>query len=136
MKTLRMASNMPLAIVRDFVIPYVLEKCVTSAGVKGMITRWGGLVSSLTGSEESEMAAGLLCAQRYVAEKKGGDLKFFSLVLRGFYEEDVVTEEAVLSWYKSKAARMVPGEGKKLWDGAKPFIEALMEEDSDEDESD
>lgn len=101
-----------------------------------MIARWGGLISSLTGSEEEEMSAGLLCAQKYVAEN-GGDLRFFSRVLKAFYEQDVVTEEAVFAWYKSAASRNVGGEaGKKLWAGAKPFVEALLEEDSDEDESD
>lgn len=141
-----MASNVPLGQVRDVVIPFILKRCqaVTSVReVEELIGRWGGLISSLTGGERDERAQVdiLLTTQRYLAEvggSAGGEMKLWLRCLKGFYEEDIVSEEAVFGWYKSKEARSIGGAGGKLlWDAAKPFIEALNEESSEEeDESD
>lgn len=138
-----MASNVPLGQVRDVVISYLIGKCRegTTTGVAGLIERWGGLISSLTGDQVDAMRDCILRSQVVVAEEKGGnpvDVGFFLRLLKGFYEQDVVSEEAVLEWYKSAESRNVAGEaGKKLWTGAKPFVEWLMQEDeSDEEEED
>lgn len=89
----------------------------------------------MTGPQEAAQEECILSAQKVVAES-GEDNRFWLRVLKGFYDMDVITEDAVFAWYKSPASRSVGGEGgKKLWAGAKPFVEALMEE-SDEEESD
>lgn len=130
-----MASNVPLGQVRDVVIAYILGRCEGAAGVASVIFRWGGLVGSLTGPQEVAQEECILSAQKVVAES-GEDNRFWLRVLKGLYDMDVITEDAVFAWYKSSASRKVGGEaGKKLWVGAKPFVEALME-DSDEEESD
>jgi translation initiation factor eIF-2B subunit epsilon len=136
LKTLRMASNVPLGQVRDVVISFILARCETTASVPAIIKRWGGLVGSLTGNQEEAMADSILTVQRVVAES-GKETNFFLRVLKGFYEQDVVSEEAVFGWYKSAAARMTGGEaGRELWSGSKPFVQFLMESSSDEEESD
>lgn len=141
LKTLRMASNVPLSQVRDVVVPYVLARCSNAADVPAMIARWGGLIATLTGEHEESMKDCLLAAQTFVSARVGdekGSIQFFRQVLRSFYEEDVVSEDAVFAWYKGASSRSVGGEmGKKLWIAAKPFVEALAEDsDDDEDESD
>ena len=82
------------------------------------------------------MADSILTVQRVVAES-GKETNFFLRVLKGFYEQDVVSEEAVFGWYKSAAARTTGGDvGRELWSGSKPFVQFLMESSSDEEESD
>ncbi|KAL8287047.1 hypothetical protein RQP46_004053 [Phenoliferia psychrophenolica] len=140
LKTLRMASNVPLAQVRDVVVPFVLARAADPAAVPALVIRWGGLIESLTGGQEDAMRDTLLAAQEFAAARVGDDsqrLRWFQRVLKAFYEEDIVTDDAVFAWYKMPKARTAGGEaGKKLWDGAKPFIEALAEDSDDEDESD
>lgn len=142
LKTLRMASNVPLAQVRDVVVPFVLARAHDAAAVPALVARWGGLIESLTGGQEDAMRDTLLAAQAFAAARAGDErtqLVWFQRVLKAFYEEDIVTDDAVFQWYKMPAARTVGGEaGKRLWVGAKPFIEALADasDDEDEDESD
>jgi translation initiation factor eIF-2B subunit epsilon len=137
LKTLRMASNVPLGEVRAVVIPYVLERCDGANNAGPFLERWGGLIANLTGEAEEAMVDCLLIAQRFVAEEGGGDVRFWLRILKAFYEEDVATDEAVFAWYKDARARTTGGEeGKKLWGASRPFLEALQEdEDSDEEES-
>jgi translation initiation factor eIF-2B subunit epsilon len=80
----------------------------------------------------------LVLAQKFIAEEAQGDMRFWLRVLKGFYETDVVTDDAVFGWYKSVKARNTAGEvGKALWQGSRPFLEALQEDDdSDEEEED
>ncbi|GAA6000458.1 hypothetical protein JCM10207_008020 [Rhodosporidiobolus poonsookiae] len=138
LKTLRMASNVALGEVRRVVVPYVLERCDGAANAAAVLDRWGGLVANLTGEQEDAMVDALLVAQEYVATKGGADVRFWLRVLKGFYEADVVSDEAVFAWYKSVAARSTAGEeGKKLWASSRPFLEAIQEDDDDdEDEED
>lgn len=130
LKTLRMASNVPLDKVREVVIPFILKRCVDANGVAAIIERWGGLITSLTAGQEEAMIDSLHSVQKFVVAQQGGDKRFFLRVLKGFYEEDVVSEEAVFKWYKSKRARDGVEE-LALWNSAKPFVEALAEEDSE-----
>lgn len=136
LKTLRMASNVPLGEVRAVVIPYVLRRCNGAAGASDLLARWGGLVANLTGDQEDAMVDCLLVAQDYVATEAGGDARLWLRVLKGFYETDVVSDEAVFAWYKDPRARSTAGdEGKKLWGASRPFLEAIQEDDdSDEEE--
>jgi len=133
LKTLRMASNVDLSEVRKIVIPYLLRRAErNSALVPQLVERWGGLVSSLTGEGEGAMVHCLLEVQRFVATQLDGDMRFFLLTLKGFYEEDVVTDDAVFAWYKDPQAREVGDEaGRKLWAGARGFVEMIAESDDD-----
>ncbi|KAM0754479.1 hypothetical protein T439DRAFT_309262 [Meredithblackwellia eburnea MCA 4105] len=144
LKTLRMASNVPLGDVRDVVVPFLLERAWAGkeGGVPGIVKRWGGLIEAVTGESEESMQGALLSAQKFAvdhSEKLTATEKettiFFQRTLKAFYEEDVISENAVFAWFKSPASRATGGElGRKLWNAAKPFIEALAEDDDDEDE--
>lgn len=140
LKTLRMASNVPLNEVRAVVVPYVLRRAGGATGAAGILERWGALIASLTGDSDDAMVDCLLRAQEYVAAGDAdsgvalGDVRLWLRVLKGFYEHDVVSDEAVFAWYKSPDARKVGGdEGRKLWAASRPFLEAITEDDSDED---
>ncbi|BGP38404.1 translation initiation factor eIF-2B epsilon subunit, GEF [Rhodotorula kratochvilovae] len=135
LKTLRMASNVALGEVRAVVIPYVLRRCDGAAGAGATLARWGGLLANLTGEQEDAMVDCLLVAQEFVATEGGGDARFWLRVLKGFYETDVVSDEAVFAWYSSARARSTAGdEGKKLWTASRPFLEAIQEDDDDSEE--
>ncbi|SCV74138.1 BQ2448_6570 [Microbotryum intermedium] len=140
LKTLRMASNVPLMRVREVVIPFVLKRCLVDPNkTLAVLERWGGLIANLTAEQEEGMKDSLLIAQEWVAEKVEDEkegMRMWLRVLKAFYETDVVDDESVFAWYKSTEARSVGGEvGRKLWAGAKPFLEAIaQEEDSDEED--
>ncbi|GAA5924014.1 hypothetical protein JCM10213_004472 [Rhodosporidiobolus nylandii] len=135
LKTLRMASNVPLGEVRAVVIPYILKRCDGATNAAQVLDRWGGLIANLTGEQEEAMVDCLLIAQRFVADEGGADVRFWLRVLKGFYETDVVSDDAVFGWYKSAKARSTGGEeGKKLWAASRPFLEAIQEDDDDEED--
>ncbi|GAA5877759.1 hypothetical protein JCM16303_000227 [Sporobolomyces ruberrimus] len=138
LKTLRMASNVDLGQVRAIAVPYLLKRCDGATNATETIDRWGGLIANLTGDAEEAMMDCLVLAQKFIAEEAQGDMRFWLRVLKGFYETDVVTDDAVFGWYKSVKARNTAGEvGKALWQGSRPFLEALQEDDdSDEEEED
>lgn len=138
LKTLRMASNVPLGQVRELVIPYILARCDGANNASAVMERWGGLVGNLTGDQDEAMQDCLVIAQKWISEQPGpANVRFFLRVLKGMYEEAGVTDEAVFAWYKSVAARTTGGEiGKALWAGSKPFLEALAEDSDDEDDED
>jgi translation initiation factor eIF-2B subunit epsilon len=134
LKTLRMASNVPLGEVRAVVVPYVLERCDGANNAAATLERWGGLIANLTGESEEAMVDCLLLAQEHVAIAGEADVRFWLRVLKGFYETDVVSDEGVFAWYKSAKARATAGdEGKKLWAASRPFLEAIQDDDSDDD---
>ncbi|GAA5946869.1 hypothetical protein JCM3765_002052 [Sporobolomyces pararoseus] len=137
LKTLRMASNVDLGQVRAIAVPYLLKRCDGATNATETIERWGGLIANLTGDSEEAMMDCLVLAQKFIAEEAKGDMRFWLRVLKGFYETDVVTDDAVFSWYKSVKARNTAGEvGKALWQGSRPFLEALQEDDDSEEEED
>lgn len=135
-KTLRMASNVGLPTVRSVVVPFILDGCQDAKAVGPMLARWGGLIISLNG-EQGAMVDTLVTVQNYVANERAADVRFFLMTLKALYETDVVNEDAVFEWYKSPAARSTAGDnGKKLWSGARPFVEALVDEEESDDEDD
>ncbi|TKA57409.1 hypothetical protein B0A53_00638 [Rhodotorula sp. CCFEE 5036] len=143
LKTLRMASNVPLNEVRAVVVPYVLRRAGGASGAADTLERWGGLIASLTGDSDDAMVDCVLRAQEYVAAGDAdagvapGDVRMWLRVLKGFYEHDVVSDDAVFTWYKSAAARQVGGdEGRKLWAASRPFLEAIQEDDDSDEDSD
>ncbi|GAA5905565.1 translation initiation factor eIF2B catalytic subunit epsilon [Sporobolomyces salmoneus] len=137
LKTLRMASNVDLGQVRAIAVPYLLKRCDGATNATETIDRWGGLIANLTGDSEEAMMDCLVLAQTFIAEEAKGDMRFWLRVLKGFYETDVVTDDAVFGWYKSVKARTTAGEvGKTLWQGSRPFLEALQEDDDDSEEED
>ena len=144
LKTLRMASNVPLKRVIGVVVPYLCKhvkvESSDSAGevatkVNEAVTRWGPLVKSLTSGQQVEMVETLLALQQHCATESVHP-RLFAAFLQAYYNDDVVTEEAAISWVKNPASRNVEGEtGKKLWQLGAAFVKVLMEaEDESEEE--
>ena len=152
LKTLRMASNVPLRQVVSVVVPFMCRQvqgklgasaapAEVSRAVNGLVERWGDLVASLTGGQESGQVEALLFLQEHCAageDDGSAHARLFPAFLQAYYQEDVVSEEAVRSWVTSQKAKSNGGTtGTKLWQTGAAFMRALMEaEDSDEEDDD
>ena len=146
LKTLRMASNVPLKRVVGVVVPYLCNQVKfeeeasvrdVSTAVNELVERWGALVTSLTSGQVGGMVEVLLALQLHCASNAVHQ-KMFAAFLQSYYNEDVVSEEAAVSWVKNPNARSIGGDaGKRLWQTGAAFVKALMEaeEDSEEDNS-
>ena len=145
LKTLRMATNVTMKQVTGVAIAFMCEQvkggasapaAQVSGSVDKLVERWGGLITSLTGGSQSGMVESLLFLQEYCATAKDVSPRLFPAFLQAYYQEDVVSEEAIRSWVTSAAAKNTGGEaGQKLWQTGAAFMRALMEaEDSDDDD--
>lgn len=145
LKTLRMASNVALKDVIGVVVPFLCDQILVKDGapanevvntVNKLVERWGGLVDSLTGRTQGGMVEALFFLQEHCSTKEGIHPRLFPAFLQAFYEEDVVSEEAIRAWVTNPAAKSTGGfTGGKLWQIGANFMRALMEaEDDDEDE--
>lgn len=146
LKTLRMASNVALKDVIGVVIPYLCDHVtvqesdpasVVVASVNKLVTRWGGLVDSLTGGTQGGMVEALFFLQEHCAKQPGVHPRLFPAFLQAFYEDDIVSEEAIRAWVTNSAAKTTGGSaGAKLWQIGANFMRALMEADDDEEDDD
>lgn len=145
LKTLRMASNVPLTQVREIVVPYVCKRvqalpastnptgAMKIAEVEKVIKRWGGLIRNLTGDEEEAMADVLLILQNFCLDPQYHGM--FPAFLQVFYQDDVISEEALTTWLKRPASKQVGGEkGDGLRDIGVKFAAMLAQADDDDDE--
>lgn len=140
LKTLRMASNVPQSRLRSTVVSYLCTKASegdkTSAEAVKVVKRWAGLIAGLVGEDELAMADTLVALQRHCAEDPG-QARLFPAFLQAFYNDDVVSEEGVVRWFKSPASRETGGEaGLKLRDVGGRFVQALTEAESDPESED
>ncbi|KAF8447592.1 nucleotide-diphospho-sugar transferase [Boletus edulis BED1] len=148
LKTLRMASNVPLRMVREAVVAAIASriKIVEGGGlpqrqeIAAMVSRWGRLIDKIGGVDAVETIEIL---QEYCASSDR--LPFFGQILAALYQEDIVEEEDIRNWHKKPSAQ---GDGvkplasqenfQKCWTiGAhmiKQFDEQESEEESEEDE--
>lgn len=147
LKTLRMATNVALKDVIGVAVPFFCDQVMVSdkasasevaESVNTLVERWGALIDSLTGRAEGGMVEVLFFLQEHCATKEGIHPRLFPAFLQAFYEEDVVSEEAIRAWVTNPAAKITGGApGSKLWQIGANFMRALMEaEDSDDDEDD
>lgn len=146
LKTLRMASNVALKDVIGVVVPFLCDQILAKEGapanevvnsVNKLVERWGGLVDSLTGRTQGGMVEALFFLQEHCATKEGVHPRLFPAFLQAFYEEDVVSEEAIRAWVTNPAAKSTGGTtGAKLWQIGANFMRALMEAEDDDDDED
>lgn len=146
LKTLRMATNVTMKQVTGVAVSYMCERieagptasaAQVAASVDELVERWGGLITSLTGTSQSGMVEALLFLQEHCATTKDVHPRLFPAFLQAYYQEDVISEEAIRSWVTSPAAKNTGGEaGQKLWQIGAAFMRALMEADDDDEESD
>ncbi|KAL1692373.1 nucleotide-diphospho-sugar transferase [Schizophyllum commune] len=147
LKTLRMASNVPLLRVRESVVAAIVERIPIVAGdpvgqrraIHQMIGRWGDLINQIGGMDPVET---ILVLQRHCATSER--LALFGQILAALYQEDVVEEEDIRAWFKHPEARGedvgATGEEleniKKCRDVGAKMIEQFDAQETSEEESD
>ncbi|WVO15131.1 hypothetical protein L204_102775 [Cryptococcus depauperatus] len=150
LRTLVMGYNAGLDRAREQVINFLLSKVDASgpaasvlASSTKILSRWGGLITNLTGSNPVQI---ILDAQFFVLNHPSY-IPIFGILLRAFYETDIVGEDELIDWRESKASR---GEElskdrqnetdswKEIWTRGKGYVDVLesMESEDDEGESD
>ncbi|KAI1794494.1 nucleotide-diphospho-sugar transferase [Ganoderma leucocontextum] len=143
LKTLRMASNVPLRRVREAVVGAIVDRVPLVPGdpaaqrleIAKMVKRWGPLINKIGGVDPVETVEVL----QYHCAGSGPRQPLFAQVLAQFYQQDLVEEDDIRAWHASPAAKgegIKPGsallEGlKKCWAVGAKMIEQF---DSDSDE--
>ncbi|KAF8742368.1 hypothetical protein AX14_004922 [Amanita brunnescens Koide BX004] len=148
LKTLRMASNVSLSLVREAVISAIVDKIPIIDGggapqrqeIANVIERWGELINKIGGINPVETVA-LLQAHCATSER----LPLFGQILAAMYQNDIVEEEDIQAWHALPASRaedhksgIVAENMKKCWMIGSHMIQQLgdQETDSEEDEID
>ena len=128
LKTLRMASNVPLRRVREAVVGAIIDRVALApadpaqqrAEIARTVRRWGALIDKIGGVDPVETVEAL---QQHCAAAPPARQAIFGQTLAALYQLDLVDEEHIRAWHASPVAR---GEGVL---GAKPgsaFLEGLM----------
>ena len=141
LKTLRMASNVPLKEVRKTVIGFILMKCEPDQPKEMLkvLDKWCPLISVVAVDDQIEALA---TVQNFCATH-AKYYKIFIPLLKKFYNDDVISEENIVGWWKSPLSRKTEAEigGDKnlqLRKAAEEVIRYILEsqESSDEDDDD
>lgn len=163
LKTLRMASNVPLTRVREAVVGAIVEKIQIVDGgpvaqrkeISAVISRWGGLIDKIGGIDPIETVSTLQVRLVSYGEKflthcfnifqshcaTSTRLPLFGQILAALYQDDIVDEDDIRKWHRLPVAR---GEGvkatddvlenlRKCWTIGAHMIKQFDEQDSDED---
>ncbi|CAO3567435.1 unnamed protein product [Mortierella alpina] len=137
LNTLRMASNSNFHEMRKRIIPGVLKNIEAGAKpgsgktVKEILVRWGPLIGRMI-HDDADQVDGLFILQRSCAALQAE--KTFGPALRYFYDEDILEEDSILSWYYDEMSQQGTDLEKKLRELTTPMIQFLEQEDSDSDE--
>jgi translation initiation factor eIF-2B subunit epsilon len=162
LKTLRMASNVPIARVREAVISSIVDRIPLVEGnpaaqrkkISEFVERWGELINRIGGVEQVDAISALqVCSPYHHIEimylkycqnhcARTDRTPLFGQILAAFYQEDVVEESHIRQWHAlpaSKGADLKPGaileNIRKCWAVGGVLIKQFDEQDSDEEES-
>jgi len=145
LKTLRMASNVPLIRVREAVVGAIVERINIVEGggapqrkeIASVVGRWGGLINQIGGVDAVETISVL---QAHCASSQR--MPLFGQILAALYQDDVVEEVDIRRWHAlpaSKSIGLKPGPTteniKKCWSVGSRMIEQFNEQESDEEDS-
>ncbi|TFK83474.1 nucleotide-diphospho-sugar transferase [Polyporus arcularius HHB13444] len=146
LKTLRMASNVPLRRVREAVVGAIVDRVPLVPGdasaqrteIAKMVRRWGPLIDKIGGVDPVETIEAL----QYHCAAAGPRQGLFAQMLVALYQQDLVDEDDIRAWHKSPAAKgegVKPGsplaEGlQKCWEVGAKLLEQLSEESEEESE--
>ncbi|KAJ1018151.1 hypothetical protein NDA16_005017 [Ustilago loliicola] len=139
LKTLRMASNVPLKEVRKTVIGFILTKCEPDQPKEMLkvLDKWCPLISVVAVDDQIEALA---TVQNFCATH-AKYFKIFIPLLKKFYNDDVILEENIVGWWKSPLSRQTETEigGEKnlqLRKAAEEVIRYILESQESSDEED
>ncbi|KAL6305413.1 nucleotide-diphospho-sugar transferase [Sparassis latifolia] len=143
LKTLRMASNVPLRRVREAVVAAIVDRVEVVEGdpagqraaIARVVGRWGALIDRIGGVDPVESVEVL---QHHCA-REARRLPLFGQVLAALYQADIVEEDDIRAWHARPASRgsaLKPGsatrEGmEKCWAVGKMMIEQFDEQESE-----
>ncbi|GJJ12053.1 hypothetical protein Clacol_006294 [Clathrus columnatus] len=148
LKTLRMASNVPLRRVREAIVRFLVMKIESGNGKNGgevreqirkVVGRWGGLIDAIGGVDAVETIEVLqeLCA------REPQHLSLFGSLLAALYQEDIVEENDVRTWHSKPESRgktaadvNVAVKMDRCWSIGSRMIEQFDAQDSDDEDSD
>ncbi|KAF8969966.1 nucleotide-diphospho-sugar transferase [Flammula alnicola] len=115
LKTLRMASNVPLTRVKEAVVAGIVERIPVVEGdaavqrkeIANVVGRWGDLINRIGGVDPVETVSLL---QAHCASSTR--MPLFGQILAALYQEDIVEEDDIRAWHAlpaSKAEDRKPG---------------------------
>lgn len=144
LKTLRMASNVPLRRVREAVVAGIVERIPLIEGpvpqraeIKNWVDRWGDLINLIGGIDGAETVSIL---QYHCASSTR--IHLFGHILMALYQNDVVEEEDIRSWHAQPEAKGEDVKDRRLlenlqktWIVGARMIHQFNEQESDDDES-
>ncbi|EIN07464.1 nucleotide-diphospho-sugar transferase [Punctularia strigosozonata HHB-11173 SS5] len=144
LKTLRMASNVDIAKVREAVIKQIVEhiKVVDDAAaqrkeISSVVGRWGELINKIGGADPVETVS--LLQVRCSASPTRHAL--FGQLLAALYQADIVEEDDIRAWHKlpaSKGQGMEAGERRermeKCWLVGAKMIHQFDEQETSSEE--
>ncbi|CAK5264263.1 unnamed protein product [Mycena citricolor] len=143
LKTLRMASNVPLSRVREAVIAAIVEAIPVVEGaaaqrreISRVISRWGPLINKIGGIDAVE-AIGALQGHCSTSTR----LPMFGHILADLYQIDVVDEDHILAWHALVTSKGLDSEPnaenvKRCWIAGGHLLKQLQEQESDEEDED
>jgi translation initiation factor eIF-2B subunit epsilon len=160
LKTLRMASNVPLRRVREAVVASIVERILLVEGsvlqraeIKKWIDRWGNLINLIGGVDGVETVSILqVCTPLLTSSARvpthlqyhcASSTRFplFGQILAALYQNDIVEEEDIRNWHAKPEAK---GEGvrsdnllanmQKTWIVGARMIHQFNEQESSSDE--
>lgn len=135
LKTLRMASNVALAEVRRIAIDFLLQRCDANKpkDVEALLNRWGPLLANVAADDQVEA---LVMVQSFCASHPATHGALFVPLLKKFYNDDVVSDESIVAWWRAKESRMGSEKMVELRQRAEGVVRYILEDDDDEDEDD
>jgi translation initiation factor eIF-2B subunit epsilon len=158
LKTLRMASNVPLRRVKEAVVAAIVEKINVVEGDAGLqrkeigavIGRWGELIDRIGGVDPVETVSilqvnthTLSCYSRvtnaYFQEHCASSTRMplFGQILAALYQEDIVDEDDIRAWHSlgESKADVDNDNIQKCWMIGTKMIEQFDAQESSESES-
>ncbi|KAJ3726128.1 nucleotide-diphospho-sugar transferase [Lentinula raphanica] len=145
LKTLRMASNVPLSRVREAVVAAIVEriKIIDGGGapqrqeIFHVISRWGPLIDRIGGVDPVETISAL---QTHCSSSTR--LLLFGQIVAALYQTDIVEESDIRKWHESPVSHglgLPPGERadnfKKCREIGSRMIQQFDEQDEDSEET-
>lgn len=137
LNTLKMACNIQFRDLRVLAIPAVLSRIDADNPAQKIIERWGPLIAKFIHSDEDQVDA-IYSIQKFCAKSEYHS-KMLAVILKIFYDIDVLDEDNIIQWYgKSATEESLTEKERAIRTTALPLIQWLQsaEEESESDEDD
>lgn len=162
LKTLRMASNVPLRRVREAVVAGIVERIPVVEGavpqrveINKWVDRWGDLINLIGGVDGVETVSILQVSSPFFQTPSTSAyyypfqyhcsastrVNLFGQILAALYQNDIVEEEDIRNWHAQPEAKGEDVKDRKLienlqrtWIIGARMIHQFNEQESDEDE--